>query len=610
LVSGTSDLQGSISNTAGNVTFGDTVDLGTNTLQGTTAVIDFTNFDVTSAGTASTTDLIVLNTISQTTAGQVTLAGNLDANAGIDVTGANLNVGGAAFQVTTAGVASTTSLIVLDGITQTTNDQVTFAGNVDASAGLDVTGADLTVGANLFVVTTAGAASSTSLLVSGDATFGGKFIGSQAAVQSITDGATSIAATNLIQQVVSSAGANATATGIDAGTTGQLLIIKGTNAVSTVTISDGGTSKIGGAAVLGANDTLTVYFDGTNWVELARATNGADLAEYYPSNDTLTSGDVVSVDTANAGFLKLTTAAKDAKVVGVITTKPWNVMGTGGEGRYALAMVGNVPVKVTDENGPVTIGDYLTPSSKAGYAMKANPGDPTIGMALNAWDSGDGAIAMLISRNNGSNIVVASAADDGIITVNQADTSGETIVLNTTFNRDSAGQAKIISGANEVRVTFSNEYEYQPVVNVTPMGAHTANYWVESVNTKGFVVKIDPSEGTDLVFNWMAVAAKGGQIFVSDGTFQDMEIVVGFADEAVTISSGGSSEPAPAEESAAPEAPADEVVTPEAPAEEQVAPEAPADEVVTPEAPAEEQVAPEAPAEEPAAPEAPVEPAI
>ncbi|MBN1544360.1 hypothetical protein JW898_02755, partial [Candidatus Woesearchaeota archaeon] len=31
---------------------------------------------------------------------------------------------------------------------------------------------------------------------------------------------------------------------------------------------------------------------------------------------------------------------------------------------------GRVPVKVTDENGPIAVGDILTTSSKKGHAMK------------------------------------------------------------------------------------------------------------------------------------------------------------------------------------------------------------------------------------------------
>jgi len=76
---------------------------------------------------------IVANTFTQTgSTNQVTFAGNIDANNGVDVTGA----------VSVAGT------LVQTGST----NQVSFAGNVDATNGLDVTGANLTVGGTNFTV--------------------------------------------------------------------------------------------------------------------------------------------------------------------------------------------------------------------------------------------------------------------------------------------------------------------------------------------------------------------------------------------------------------------------------------------------------------------------
>jgi len=38
----------------------------------------------------------------------------------------------------------------------------------------------------------------------------------------------------------------------------------------------------------------------------------------------------------------------------------------------AIALAGRVPVKVTDENGLIKRGDYITASSKSGYEMKCS----------------------------------------------------------------------------------------------------------------------------------------------------------------------------------------------------------------------------------------------
>ncbi len=65
-------------------------------------------------------------------AGQITLTGNVDCSAGVDISGGALTVASQA-------------------ITQTTSGQVTFAGNVDADGGVDVTTAALTTAAGFTV---------------------------------------------------------------------------------------------------------------------------------------------------------------------------------------------------------------------------------------------------------------------------------------------------------------------------------------------------------------------------------------------------------------------------------------------------------------------------
>ncbi len=84
-----------------------------------------------------------------------------------------------------------------------------------------------------------------------------------------------------------------------------------------------------------------------------------------------------------------------------------------------LALAGRVPVKVTDENGPIERGDLLTTSSKSGYAMKWTLLDvnqaqdfdelksmlaenerrrnAVVGKALGNLDSGDGKIVALVN---------------------------------------------------------------------------------------------------------------------------------------------------------------------------------------------------------------------
>ena len=58
---------------------------------------------------------------------------------------------------------------------------------------------------------------------------------------------------------------------VDGKFVGQLLIIEGTSDVNTITIKDNANTKMAGDAVLGLNDTLTLMWNDTDWIEISRA---------------------------------------------------------------------------------------------------------------------------------------------------------------------------------------------------------------------------------------------------------------------------------------------------------------------------------------------------
>jgi hypothetical protein len=135
---------------------------------------------------------------------------------------------------------------------------------------------------------------------------------------------------------------------------------------------------------------------------------GADFAEMLPAESGLEAGDVLVIGAD--GRLTLSTKPYEDALAGVCSTKPGFLGGAGDgeslDGKVPLAVIGVVPVKVTDEAGPIAAGDALTSSSTPGHAMKAAkirvggvaffPSGVVIGKALEALDSPVGMIRALV----------------------------------------------------------------------------------------------------------------------------------------------------------------------------------------------------------------------
>ena len=113
-------------------------------------------------------------------------------------------------------------------------------------------------------------------------------------------------------------------------------------------------------------------------------------------------GDVLEIDPEHPGYYRKARGPCSALVAGVVSTQPGFVLGHGEdtEGKALLALMGTVPVKVTDEGGPIRPGDLLMASSTPGFAMRWEPdsGKPChlVGKALDPWEEGSGLIRVLL----------------------------------------------------------------------------------------------------------------------------------------------------------------------------------------------------------------------
>lgn len=123
------------------------------------------------------------------------------------------------------------------------------------------------------------------------------------------------------------------------------------------------------------------------------ATDCSDIAEVYRSDGRVDIGELVAIGSQPDVVTKSMTSYQK-NVIGVYSTSPGllvggqTILGGGsnlGDNKIPVALSGRVPVKVSDENGPIQAGDYLTSSSTPGVAMKATKVGPVIGQALESF---------------------------------------------------------------------------------------------------------------------------------------------------------------------------------------------------------------------------------
>ncbi|MFH1193639.1 MAG: hypothetical protein V1661_01445, partial [bacterium] len=119
---------------------------------------------------------------------------------------------------------------------------------------------------------------------------------------------------------------------------------------------------------------------------------GADIAEHYGVTDSsIEAGDVIKIADPqnNKPYIQKTDKAYDG-AIGVVSTAPYDEFGkiysTSTERSVPVALAGRVPVKVSNENGAIAVGDYLTSASLPGYAMKMTGPGITVGRALSSFD--------------------------------------------------------------------------------------------------------------------------------------------------------------------------------------------------------------------------------
>jgi hypothetical protein len=168
----------------------------------------------------------------------------------------------------------------------------------------------------------------------------------------------------------------------------------------TLTITGAGNVGIGTASPAAKLDV-----NGTARVKVLEIT-GADLAEKFPTTETLEPGTVVEIDPDNPGHLRKAHGAYNKRVAGVVAgangLSKGIILGNleGSEDHTPIAMSGRVWVHADATQEAIEPGDLLTTSDLPGHAMKAS--DPTrahgavLGKAMTRLEKGKTGMVLVL----------------------------------------------------------------------------------------------------------------------------------------------------------------------------------------------------------------------
>jgi hypothetical protein len=230
----------------------------------------------------------------------------------------------------------------------------------------------------------------------------------------------------------------------------------GTNATITNSYAlyvEAGVSRFAGALKIDlpgtgtANALCHTTQAGTTNEEIVDCTSApaADYSENYPAAADVTEGDIVmptktTVTTTQGDQVAVLTKADSTlglPVIGVVSrlsdVSDFNNIGNNinkQDNPLPVALNGRVLVKVSEENGPIEIGDKLTLSATLpGYAMKQTETGNSIGFALEPSRTGADKIMVFLKLGYEQIKVAANAAGDQLtLTENDQDLAGGSLL--------------------------------------------------------------------------------------------------------------------------------------------------------------------------------------
>lgn len=109
-----------------------------------------------------------------------------------------------------------------------------------------------------------------------------------------------------------------------------------------------------------------------------------EISQLYPVEANAQTGDIL-VSSSNGSFTRAN-IAYDAHLFGVLDSQPVLVFKSADETGKPILRMGTASIKVTDINGQIKSGDYITSSQVPGYGQKADKSGYVLGTALQDFD--------------------------------------------------------------------------------------------------------------------------------------------------------------------------------------------------------------------------------
>jgi F5/8 type C domain len=293
------------------------------------------------------------------------------------------------------------------------------------------------------------------------------------------------------------------------------------------------------------------------------AAPAADYAEMYPMTPGIEYGDIVAIGTElvntydvtdgnidwNTVKGKVTRLVKSnseyqSSVIGIVSDNHGDFSSTGNnikdtDNPMPVALVGRVPVRMSNSSAPIAPGDYITTSSEPGRATKATKAGIVIGKALEFWAPNTGTDTVMIYVEQGyyngpsdtTSFPGLTFAPDAIKFSTSVVFSGQVeFALPPLFNSDTAGFALIKAGDKRVSVTFDNAYITTPVVNASitfdnidsltdeqaeALFNQNVQYFVVNKSQNGFTIILNKNAPRNIRFSWSALSVKDAKVYES-----------------------------------------------------------------------------------------------